>query len=206
LNGFSFSVRDLFIAQRLLLHHANKDAVIMVRKLLFAAAIIPALSACAMFPASAHVSPQQTAAIEATCTKVMRLHQGQSEFQACVSSLSDSVTYQVSADYAANAYRDCAQTGLKRETPEFSRCVLDNENSQRDAQQLPNGAAGRLNASYIKAADNDPDDYFGTSNTMRHRREQYSCAQLGLEPDTGAFQSCVANLDLEIFTTEHPNG
>ena len=100
----------------------------MVRKLLFTAAIIPALSACAMFPASAHqVTPQQTAAIEATCTKVMRLHQGQSEFQACVSSLSDSVTYQVSADYAANAYRDCAQTGLKRETPEFSRIPLQKQ-------------------------------------------------------------------------------
>jgi hypothetical protein len=84
--------------------------------------------------------------------------------------------------------------------------VLDNENSQRDGHRQPGGAAARLNASYIAPADNDPDDYFGTSNTMRHRREQYSCAQLGLEPDTGAFQSCVANLDMEIFTTEHPNG
>lgn len=179
----------------------------MVRKLLFAAAIIPALSACAMFPASAQqITPQQTAAVEATCTKVMRLHQGQSEFEACVSSLSDSVAYQVHAYYAANAYRDCAQTGLKRESPEFSRCVLDNENSQRDGHRQPGGATARLNASYITPADSDPDDYFGTSNTMRHRREQYSCAQLGLEPDTGAFQSCVANLDMEIFTTEHPNG
>src|ERR1700761_8687297 len=103
----------------------------MVRKLLFTAAIIPALSACAMFPASARqVTPQQTAAIEATCTKVMRLHKGQSEFEACVSSLSDSVSDQVRADVATAAYRECAQAGLKRDTTEFSRCVLDRENVQ----------------------------------------------------------------------------
>jgi hypothetical protein len=179
----------------------------MIRKLLFTVAMVPALAACAALQASAHdVTPQQTAAVEATCTKVMRLHKGQSEFEACVSSLSDSVSYQRQADYAANAYRDCAQAGLKRETPEFSRCVLDHEDAQRDASASPAGAASRLNAAYIAPADNSPDDYFGTSNTMRHRREQYSCAQLGLEPDTSAFVSCVSNLDMEIFTTEHPNG
>ena len=179
----------------------------MLRKLLFAAAIVPGLSACAAFQASAQeTTPQQTAAVEATCSKIMRLHPWQQEFAACVSSLSDSMTYQVAADYAANAYRDCAPAGLKRETPDFSRCVLDHENAQRDANGLPAGAATRLSAAYITPADNSPDDYFATTNVMRHRREQYACAQLGLEPDSAPFATCVTNLDTEIFTTEHPNG
>lgn len=179
----------------------------MIRKLLVAAAVIPLLAACAEFEASAHeVTPQQTAAIEATCTKVMRLHKGQSEFEACVSSLSGSVAYHASADLAANAYRDCAQTGLKRETPDFSRCVLDHENIQRDSGQASFGAAARLNAAYVQPADNDPSDYFGTSRSTRRRREQYSCAELGLEPSTGPFISCVNNLDMDIFNIEHPPG
>ena len=178
----------------------------MLRKLLFSAALVPALTACASFPSAAQeVTPQQTAAIQATCTKVMRLRPG-AEFEACVSSLSDSVASLVSADYANNAYRDCAQAGLKRETPEFSRCVLDHENTQRDGAGLPAGAAAKLNAAYITPADSNPDDYFESSFKMRHRREQYACAQLGLEPDTSAFVSCVGNLDTEIFVVDHPNG
>jgi hypothetical protein len=179
----------------------------MIRRFLFIAPFLPVLAACAAFQASAEeVTPQQTAAIEATCTKVMRLHKGQSEFEACVSSLSDSVSDQIRADVATVGYRECAQAGLKRDTTEFSRCVLDRENAQRDAGQPLQGAAAKLNATYVTPSDSDPRDYFETNNAFRHRREQYSCAQLGLEPDTGAFQSCVANLDLNIFTTEHPNG
>lgn len=178
----------------------------MIRRLLFIAPFLPILTACATFQASAEeVTPRQTAAIEATCTKVMRLRPG-SEFEACVSSLSDSVASLISADYANNAYHDCAQPGLKRETPEFSRCVLDHENAEKDARSLPAGAAAKLDAAFIKPADANPEDYFESSFKMRHRREQYACGQLGLEPDTGAFISCVNNLDMEIFVVDHPNG
>ncbi|HEY4276059.1 MAG TPA: hypothetical protein VGM68_11275 [Rhizomicrobium sp.] len=179
----------------------------MFRKLLFTGVFAPLLAACAAFPSAAQeVTPQQNAAIEATCTKVMRLHKGQSEFEACVSSLSDSVASLVSADYAFNAYQACGAQGLKRETSEFSRCVLNQEDKQKDAGRLPAGSAAKLNAAYIVPADSDPDDYFETSNKMRHRREQYACGGLGLEPDTSAFVACVNNLDMNIFTTEHPNG
>ena len=178
----------------------------MLRRLLFSAAFAPALAACASFPSTAHeVTPQQTAAIGATCTKIMRLRPG-AEFEACVSSLSDSVGTLVRADYANNAYRSCAQAGLKRETSEFSRCVLDHENSQRDADGLSAGAAARLNAAYITPADSNPEDYFEGSFKLRFRREQYACAQLGLEPNTAAFASCASRLDMDIFVVDHPNG
>jgi hypothetical protein len=112
----------------------------------------------------------------------------------------------ISADYANNAYHACAQVGLTRETPEFSRCVLDRENAQRNQGGLPPGAAANLNAAYITPADSRPEDYFQSSFKMRFRREQYACGQLGLEPGTGAFTSCAKNLDSEIFVVDHPNG
>jgi hypothetical protein len=179
----------------------------MRHNILFVAASIPILASCAAFQSDAkEVVPQQTAAIEATCTKVMRLHKWQAQFEACVSSLSGATASVVKSDCVNNAYRSCAQTGLKRETPEFSRCVLDSENIQRDAGSLPTGAAAELNAAYITSADSNPEDYLESTFKMRHRREQYACAQLGLEPDTGAFVSCVNNLDMEIFLVDHPNG
>src|SRR5690242_17993627 len=102
----------------------------MLRKFLLTAALVPVLAACAAFPSTAReVTPQQAAAIDATCTKVMRLRPGQ-EFEACVSSLADSMASLIRADYANNAYRACAQVGLTRETPEFSGCVLDHEYAQ----------------------------------------------------------------------------
>jgi hypothetical protein len=110
-----------------------------------------------------------------------------------------------SADYADKAYDACERAGLKRETSEFSRCVLDRENAQKDAGIAP-GGAGKLDAAFIAPVDSNQDSYFASSFNVRHRREQYACAQLGLEPDTGAFTSCVDNLDMEIFAVEHPNG
>ena len=116
------------------------------------------------------------------------------------------MTSLVNADYAFNAYHSCAQTGLKRQSAEFSRCVLDRENSQIDAGVLPAGAAVKLNAALITPADSNPEDYFQSSFKMRYRREQYACGALGFEPDTSAFQSCVNKLDIEIFVVDHPNG
>lgn len=177
----------------------------MFRKVLVVIVFAPALAACAIFPSAAqNVSPRQTAAIEATCDKVMRLPPG-AEFGACVSSLSDSAVALVNAETANRAYDACEQAGLRRETPEFSRCVLDRENTQNGLGSSQ-GAVSRLDAAFITPVDANQDSYFASSPSVRHRREQYACAQLGLEPNTGAFTSCVGNLDMEIFVVEHPNG
>ena len=177
----------------------------MFRKLFIAVSLAPLLAACATGPSTAqNMTPGQTAAIEATCTKVMRLPPG-AEFLACVSSLSDSVAGLESADYANRSYDACEQAGLKRGTPAFSRCVLDRENGKRDAASAP-AVASKLDAAPIAPADTNQDSYFASNFNVRHRREQYACAQLGLEPDTGGFTSCVNNLDMEIFVVDHPNG
>jgi hypothetical protein len=177
-------------------------------KLAAVIALIPLVAACTVLQAAAQekeITPQQTAALQATCSKIMRLREGQPEFIACVSSLSDSLAYQLLAGYTANADRDCAKTGLTRQTPAFSRCVLDHENMSREPGRLPPTAA-RLDAAYVTPADNSPDDYFRTNNMMRHRREQYACAQLGIDPGSERLAACVRNLDTQIFESEFYNG
>jgi hypothetical protein len=195
----------IFLSHKLYccISHARMQS--MFRKLFIAVSLGPLLAACATGPSTAqNMTPGQTAAIEATCTKVMRLPPG-AEFLACVSSLSDSVAALESADYANRSYDACERAGLKRGTPGFSRCVLDHENGNRGADS-PAAVVGKLDAALITPADNNQDSYFASNFNVRHRREQYACAQLGLEPNTGAFTSCVGNLDMEILVVEHPNG
>lgn len=160
-------------------------------------ALVPLATACAADPESV-LTPDQTAMIQATCTKVMRLEEGQAQFEGCVSSLSDTMTQEVRYARAASAYRNCEHDGLVAGTPQLSRCVLDGEDSAK--------GTGFLQASLVSAADNDPRSYFSVSFKTRHRREEYACANLGLTPETSSFIGCVNRLDTDLFNIDVPNG
>jgi hypothetical protein len=174
--------------------------------LIFASTLsVVSLSSCAFFPDSIKdLTPQQSAFVQATCTKVMRLQEGEAQWAGCVSSLSDSLVGEIQVDRDAYAYRDCTQTGLKRETREFSQCVLDRENVQLASNMHQGGALSQLDAAYVKPADGNSKGYYEASFDLRHRREQYSCAELDLEAYSGPYDQCVANLESSLFSIEHP--
>jgi hypothetical protein len=164
---------------------------------------LPLLVTCTLSPASAApMTTQQISVLEATCTQVMLLEKTQAEFSGCVSSLSDSLTQEMQQARAVLSYRDCNRSGLKRGTPDFSRCVLDQEDANASAE-VP---IASLDAAIVKPSDDSLKGYFSTSFALRHRREQFSCAQIGLEPDSGAFASCVNNLDENLWNVEYPPG
>jgi hypothetical protein len=174
--------------------------------LVFASTLsVVSLSSCAFFPDSIKdLTPQQSALVRATCTKVMRLQEGQAQWAGCVSSLSDSLVGEIRIDRVAYVYRDCAQTGLKRETLEFSQCVLDRENVRLAPNMHQGAALSQLDAAYVKPSDGNSKGYYEVSFNLRHRREQYSCAELDLEANSGPFDQCVANLESSLFSIEHP--
>ena len=187
------------------MHRVQKGAK-MMRKLFVSGIALQLLTACAAYQGSASaLPPQRTVAVEATCTNVMGLTKGEAEFAGCVSSLSSAVAEQLQAAVTNRAYRACEESGLQRETPEFSRCVLNRENS-RLASDVPQvNPVSRIDADYAKPADGDSESYFRMTFNQRHRREQYSCAGLGLDPGTGSFVSCVDNLDTTLFGIDRPN-
>lgn len=178
----------------------------MIRRMFFSAIALPFLSACAAYQGSpSEFAPQQPAALEATCTKVMGLTKGEAEFSGCVSSLSATIAGQLQAKATNNAYRDCVKMGLKSETPEFSRCVLDRENSQSGLNNLQTSPASGIDVSYYQPNDGEIRSYFRMTAGERRRQEQYSCADLGINPGSGGFVSCVDNLDMTLFGIDHPN-
>lgn len=178
----------------------------MLRSVYLLAVVPLLLSACTGIPASEIISPAQTAALRATCTKVMRLQEGQAQFDGCVSELSDTAADLIENARATYAYRACEAKSLKPNTSDFARCVLDQENIERVASIPAAEDVLKLSTADIKPADNIHDSYYTASFDVRRRREQFACAVLGLEPDTDPFITCVNNLDMELFAIGHPLG
>lgn len=172
----------------------------MPRTLLAAAIAVPLAAAWALPVTAAPAAGRSDALVAATCTRIMRIDAGRPEFQGCTESLAGSLAVALHQDRAADAYRDCTERKLARGTPEFSRCVLDRENDGARGRGL------RLDAAYVRPADSNPEDYYQTGFGLRHRREQYACAQVGLLPGTEAFDVCVNGLDTTLFDTTFPPG
>jgi hypothetical protein len=74
------------------------------------------------------LSSQQRSLVQATCSDVMRLEEGEAQRARCVSSLSTSLANEIKGRGITNAGQSCLQDGLKRGTAEFSICILDRQN------------------------------------------------------------------------------
>jgi hypothetical protein len=166
----------------------------MVRKGFTIAFLIPFLVACAPFVASSApvLTPQQTALVQTTCDRVMGLTHSGIYRDECRESLSQSMARKAEAESMAGAYSDCTGRNLHEGSSAFSSCMLDR-------QSRPVLATTVNDLSYDANLPENAKGYFEVSNTVPWRREQYSCAQLGLTPGTGSFGQCVASLDAALM-------
>jgi hypothetical protein len=167
----------------------------MVRKILTAALLAPLVVACAPFSASSapSLTPEQTSLVQATCDRVMGLAHSGVYRDECRESLSQSLARKVEAEAMAGAYVDCNRQGLSEGSAAFSACMLDRQSQPRAV------AVQTASLVYDMNAPENAKGYFDVNNTVHWRREQYSCAQLGLTPGTGAFGQCVASLDAALL-------
>ncbi len=165
----------------------------MVHRLLSTAALVPFLLACAPLTASSApaLTGDQAALVRATCDRVMGLAHSNYYLDQCVDSLSQSLARKVAADAMANGYEDCRAQGLSEGSAAFSTCMLDRRPRARAAQPMT--------LAYDAGAPENARGYFDVNNSVHWRREQYSCAQLGLTPGGAAFGQCVASLDAALF-------
>lgn len=167
----------------------------MVRKFFTALLMAPLMVACAPFAASSApvLSPDQVALVQTTCDRVMGLAHGGVYRDECRESLSASLARKLEAEGIAGSYVDCRGQGLSEGSPAFSSCVLDRKSRPVTAAAQP------ASLSYDMRAPDSAKGYFDVTNAVHWRREQYSCAQLGLTPGTGAFGQCVASLDAALM-------
>jgi len=154
---------------------------------------------------SASLAPQQAALVRATCEKIMRVGRSGVDMAACTESLADSVAARQEGYISAQSDRACSSQGLTPGSAEFATCVLDRKRHYQGAPALM-AANGTAQLTYDPGKDvGASQDYYDASFDTKRRREEYSCAQLGLDPDTGAFGQCVAGLDASLFNADNPN-
>jgi len=174
----------------------------------------PVLASCgdALSQAAETLAPQQVSLVHATCREVMGLAEGQAEFDGCVDSLSQTLAqtlaFKVRDELALKSYGDCEHAGLLRDTPQFSDCVLNRQSAYAGQLKQEIQAQGTGVPPVRLAYDSDGSkdagaSFFESGFAERHRKEEYSCAQLSLELRSSPFTQCVADLDRTILNREH---
>ena len=141
----------------------------------------------------------QLAQVGGLCQSVIGLQPGEAHYVGCVESLSDSLRGLGHSRAVARAHGDCLDRGLKPDTPELAECVL--RSAETTPSQAPHLAVRPVSESQEQGS---AKSYFRTSRRDVRRREELSCARLGLEPGTGGFAGCVAGLQATLFAADNP--
>ena len=142
-----------------------------------------------------HLPPDQVAEVDRICQSVLRVQPGEAHFVGCVESLSDSWRGLEHARALSEARATCLDRGLKPGAPDLAECELS---VARTAPPAIRPVSTREEPVSEKS-------YFSASPRDVHRREELSCARLGLEPGSGGFMSCVAGLQSTLFAADNPS-
>ncbi len=164
----------------------------MLRTFIAAGTVLPLLLGCAAFAQtddSGAMSPDQAALVSATCTKVMGLRQGETYFAACQDSLAHSLARREATYRLAAGGQVCSRQGLADGSAAMATCTLDRAAAVRAAPLAAEPVAFSAEATEAGKS------YYSVTHDVKFQRERYSCAQLGLMPNSGLFGECVASLE-----------
>jgi hypothetical protein len=151
-----------------------------------------ATSALAMGAAAQVPDGRPEASAAEVCQSTMGLQPGQSQYEACFESLKSTTRDIGRAKILDRARADC-RAHDPQDAPDLAECEL------RESWTMP--------ASTATSSVTQPKlgrTYFGETNGDHYRREQLSCARLGLDPAGGAFDNCVASLQSAMFAADNP--
>ena len=138
----------------------------------------------------------QVASIGRTCQSVMRLEPNEEHYQRCVESLLDSAKTLNEGRALQAARANCLDQGLQPGGPGFAECEL------HPAHVQPVRAIATPANDMTAPGDSKSYPYASSRDVLR--REQLSCARLGIDPADGAFANCVAGLQSSMFDADHP--
>jgi hypothetical protein len=190
------------------LQRGQGDPLARSRQLLYGIPLVAVAIAIGMMTNAANaetygigpLSPEQASRARETCAGVVRVNQGTVQFDACVESLSRTLSDGNKIQLLTKSYDDCMAAHHKDGTPEFAACVLDRKN----ALSHPGGAIA--GSDFTLPANEAAQRTFSSSNAdERRRKEEYACAQLGLSPGRASFGQCVTQLDVALWSVNNPS-
>jgi hypothetical protein len=155
------------------------------------AAIASLLMGCSAFgqPDGIRAATQgQADLVNATCTNVMGLRKGDYYYAQCQDSLANVLIRRDETLRMVANEEACRSQDRNSNSAALATCMLD-RHSDVVAPLPPQPVA-------LKSAAIEPGkSYYSVTPTAKFQRERYSCAQLGLIPNSGAFGECVASLE-----------
>jgi len=158
-----------------------KAAIVGVLALTGAAANAQAMSNTSDNPTSG-----QLAQARQICESVIRVQPGEEHFAGCVSSLTGSLQSAGRIRAVVQARNACFAEGLKPDSADLSLCLLRADGATASPSEMANTIEiGMKQSSEAEVS---------TSFDAVFHREQQACAQLGIDPAFGTFDSCVASL------------
>jgi hypothetical protein len=136
--------------------------------------------------ATAQTAPRFYAKQIANACEGLGLDPSEAPYAFCAMSLQDAAAGVEQAHNIGVARRVCARKGYRVGTPAFANCVLDREDEISESQpKMP-----------APVATNEP---FRTYQRPDQRKAvPRACAQLGLDPGSSAFSTCVSNLNMTL--------
>ena len=143
--------------------------------------------------ASARAPDPHAERIADICRNVLGAEDGTATFVACGESLSSTLEARNQAAQTASARDACLAKGLPRGSVALSECELDRP-AALTAAALP-----------ADPLPPKPRSFVGAGNDEIRRREQRACAYIGLDPQSGAFDGCVASLAQGLFAADNPS-
>ena len=159
-------------------------------------AITTGLGGAALLPA---ITPAQAKSnfdpvVIDICQHTMRTVPGTSEEGACLDSLAATAAFNSTATATQQARHACEAKGIADQGAAMAMCIVDTRRR---------GAAPALliDPSLVRTSANP---YTRMSFKDQRQAEEQSCATLGLQPDSGGFQSCVQTLDSALFDADNP--
>lgn len=141
----------------------------------------------------------QVASVNDDCRSVMGLRPDTANYGACVDSLMASARRFDRGEALQSGREACLNKGLRPDGPGFSVCELE---AARDRPARMTGADAAEIAAVAEPG--GPKSYAYASPDIVYRREQLSCARLGLDPASRAFGVCVAGLQSALFAADNP--
>jgi hypothetical protein len=173
-----------------------------------AAAAMAGVLALAGFAGGANAGPYpynpdrldggQMVQISDVCQTVVGVEPSEARYYACVGALSDSAKNLGRGRALQQARSDCLGRGYGAGSPDLDVCTVQSADHERPRAQDTAMSRPMEEPGLAKS-------YAYVPQREVHRREELSCARMGMDPSSGAFASCVAGLDSALFAADNPS-
>jgi len=168
----------------------------MPRWMLASVALLLPVMACSPIVSKPQTTPEQQALSGTVCADVMNIWTGDVYYARCREAIVDVLADQMKRQAMLSAYKTCSQSEADESSAKFAACM------QSEASKSPSQAHLTVVAS--QDPDTEPGIRFDNiSLPVQLNRERYACAQLGLFPGGGPFESCVAGLQDALIANKY---